>query len=164
MTTEKKSTSPVPYPTAGTEPKPSKGQTEEALWKQLLDDPENEEKHKIYFNFILRSGQVREGLRRYSTIIEEKDDFSINARRQSRRFHKTLLDLLFLGGPRERPQGKRPFLEYLAFFIATFLIVLGISIPSLLPFLFIGLGTLAVTIVWKVRTMRRKSKGGENPP
>lgn len=133
---------------------------EERLWARVLAAPEAEDGHRDYFNHITRSGLLREGLRRYSPLVDAKDDFSVESRRQFRRYQQTLMNLMFMTGPRPPADSGRNNLEYLALYVAAFLGIAGLVIPGPIPKILvpIGLGFVGFSLY------RRYRRVSEKPP
>lgn len=133
---------------------------EERLWALVLASPEAENAHRDYFNHVTRNGLLREGLRRYSPLVDAKDDFSVESRRQFRRYQQTLMNLMFMTGPRPAADSGRNNLEYLGLYIAAFVAIAGLVIPGPIPKILvpIGLGFVGFSLY------RRYRRVAEKPP
>ncbi len=99
---------------------------ENDLWEAVLANPEEQEKHNVYFSFVTRNNLLKEGSRRYGAMIEAKDDYSIAARRQFREFQKNIVNLMFITGPREIPEQKRTVFEFFGYLFIPFMIAFGL--------------------------------------
>ncbi|MCL4235851.1 MAG: hypothetical protein KJ042_15175 [Deltaproteobacteria bacterium] len=133
---------------------------EDRLWAGVLATPEADDAHREYFNFVTRNGLLREGLRRYSPLVEAKDDFSIESRRQFRRYQQTLMNLMFMTGPRPPSDSGRNNLEYLGLYLAAFVGIAGLVIPGPIPKILvpIGFGFVGFSLY------RRYRRVSEKPP
>jgi hypothetical protein len=126
---------------------------EERLWTALAADPENVEKHKAYFNHIVHNPLMKEAMRRYGAVINDKE-FSINARRQFRNYQQTLVNLMFMSGSRQIPEKKKSALELFLIFSSAILMLAGLMIPYLRLGFFIGLTVLVVFGFFKYRSVK----------
>lgn len=131
---------------------------EERLWARVLASPETDDVHRDYFNHVTRNGLLREGLRRYSPLVEAKDDFSIESRRQFRRYQQTLMNLMFMTGPRPPADSGRNNLEYLGLYVAAFVAIAGLVIPGPIPKILvpIGLGFVGFSLYRRYRRISDK--------
>ncbi len=93
-------------PPSPSEPKPETLAQEEQLWQSVVADLGNEELHKQYVGFVLRSNLIKIGTRRYGTVIEDKEHYSIEARRVARQYQQSLVGVLFIS-PQARPNVKK---------------------------------------------------------
>lgn len=96
------------------------------LWAQVMAEPENTERHNAYFSFVTRNGLLKEGSRRYGAIVQAKDDYNVEARRQFRQYRKSIINLMFLTGPRNFEAKSRSSMELVAFVAAAHMLVFGL--------------------------------------
>ncbi len=111
-------------PAAPAEPDAQLKSTEEELWRKLLEDVDDEKRHREYVGFVLRNNLVKIGLRHYGEIVEAKDRYSIEARRLAKRYQKSLMDILFFT-PRREERTKTSSLELLGIIIIALAMVTG---------------------------------------
>ena len=103
---------------------------EEELFKNLMEDLKDESRHKAYIGYILKSGLLSQGTRRYGPLIDDKENFPIEARRLSRIYQRHLVNAMFLTAREKSPPspGKKQ-LGYFLIFITSMMIILGVLAP-----------------------------------
>ncbi|MBZ0274307.1 hypothetical protein K8I61_19890 [bacterium] len=128
---------------------------EEAEWARVLANPDDEEAHKAYFRFVVKNGLLSEGIKRYTPLIDAKDDYSIEARRRFRTYQQTIRNLLFMSAPRvEPPKGRRAEI-YITLILALTFIIGGFLVPTLRLGVFLGMAIIVGLIVYLIRQGRK---------
>ena len=111
-------------PTAPAEPDSQTTAAEEVLWKKLAEELDNEKIHREYVGFVLKKNLVKTALRRYGEVIDAKDRYSIETRRLTKKYQKSLVDVLFFT-PRLEEQQKTSSLELFGILITALALITG---------------------------------------
>lgn len=140
---------------------------ETELWGLVVDDMTDEDRHKQYVGFVLKNNLLKQASRRYGAVIEDKERFSIDARRLARQYQQSIVKILFLN-PKEKPEPSRlSRLELLLLFTAAILMMGGLAtmmsdtsgfpavVALLLKLLFpIGLAYIAAFLWHRTRNVK----------
>ncbi len=132
---------------------------EKKLWNDLLEKPDVEKYHNDYFAHIVRSGLLKEASRRYGTMVDDKDNYSIETRRLARMFRKQIVNLMFMTPVGAMGKEKNPTLGYVFIFIAVMMIFTGLLALKFWYVALAGLFYLVPYIIIKVSQARKKAAG-----
>jgi hypothetical protein len=129
-----------------------------ALWDELVSDLENPERHKAYVGHVFRSGLLKEGSRRYLPLIEDKDAYSVEARRLARHYQRQIVNVMFMVPSQTASAKKNPTLGYIATFIAVMVLITGLLVPKYWFLIFVGIAFLVGYFVVKARQFKEISE------
>ncbi|NLH48451.1 MAG: hypothetical protein GX444_07590 [Myxococcales bacterium] len=156
-------------PPAPPAPDPALLEREEELWAKVTADLGKEEPHKEYLGLALKNNLLLQASRRYGSVIDAKDRYSIEQRRVARKYQQNILRILFLAPKEEKIETKLGSLEALILFLATIGMLggaaaffsdnFGIASPILVAMLrmMFPLGLCFVVVFIWVRIRRAKS-------
>lgn len=133
-------------PHAPAQPPVDAAREEERLWQAVLAEPDVEERHHEYFRHATRNNLIKEALRRYGPVVEDKDRFPVETRRVFRRHQQALVNLMFMSAPRAAQPPKRNFVLYMGLFVATLAFMGGLFTPGILAKLVALAGLLGLGI------------------
>lgn len=137
---------------------------EERLWQKVLENPADDNLHKAYFSYALHNGFMKEASRRYGLMVNEKDKFTVDERRQFRKYQQTIVNLMFMGSPRDLPPAKGRSADAFIYILAALLIVAGLMVPVLRVAFFIGIAVIGVMVFFKYRAIKNASKEHQRLP
>ncbi len=131
---------------------------EQRLWELVMQLPADNSRHAAYFAYVTHNGLLKEGSRRYGTIVQARDEFSVEARRQFRQYQKAFVNLIFMGGPKQIREKKRSTIEFMAFFTLAIMVVFGLILIftpgwrayGFLMFIF-AVSAIAVSVYLKIK-------------
>ncbi len=123
---------------------------EERLWDEIVDDPQDRQRHQAYIGYCLRAQQLPLAIRRYNQIIQDygQDATLLHFRTQV----ISILQFTHLGASRgqrgARKKDRARGLGCMAIGVSFFLILIGTLIgdPSLAIFRLIGFVLLIATL------------------
>jgi RNAse (barnase) inhibitor barstar len=114
-------------PQAAPEPDAATLAREDALWDAVAGNMESEELHRQYVGFILKNNLLKQASRRYGTIIDDADEFSIPERRIARRYQQEIVRILFFQPKAATEASRLSRLDLFVLFIATLLMIAGLG-------------------------------------
>lgn len=137
---------------------------ENELWEKVLSDMEDEETHKQYVGHVIRNGLLSESSRRYGKVVDDKEKYSINARRLSRFYQKQIVNLLFMKPSVEKTKRKNPTLGYMGVFVSTMVILCGLLSFEFWYLILAGAAYLVPYIYLKFKQSKKLSEKSNSTP